>query len=74
MNLGTRMTDVEAKVSSLDGQRSPVKSFATTGKNAASTRDPEDSEGEIILPMIDSFKKSREGPWWQNGNTRTSHL
>ena len=58
-NLGTRMKDMKAKVSSLDAQRSPVKSFATTGKNVASTRDPDDSDGELILPMIDSFKKSR---------------
>ena len=53
------MADVEAKVSSLDGQRSLVKSFATTVKNVASTRDPDDSDGELILPMIDSLKKSR---------------
>ena len=57
-NLGARMRDMEANISSLDVKSFPVKNDASKGTSVTSTWDMYDSDGELILPSLDSLKKS----------------
>ena len=51
--LSSRMTDMEAKVQSLDVRRSPAPS-STSGRSC------EDTEAELVLPSLDKLRSSRQ--------------
>ena len=51
-SLGARMNDMEAKVNKLDVAPSPAKT-------RASSKDSDVSDEELILPTLDTLKKSR---------------